>query len=67
MDTMTFEILEDGTLIVKTSEISPGNHMSADKLLAEMEQLMGGQTTKQKNPDAHGRQHTHQQATTGRK
>jgi hypothetical protein len=59
MDIMNFEILEDGTITVKTSEISDGNHMSADALLADMEKLMGGTMTFTKNPDAKAHAHMH--------
>jgi hypothetical protein len=59
MDSISFKILEDGTITMKTSLISPGNHMSADKLLADMETLMGGTVIKEQNPDAKGKAHVH--------
>ena len=52
MDQITFEILEDGTLSVKTSDISAANHMSADQLLKDMVNMMGGKVEVKKNPEA---------------
>lgn len=43
MDMMDVEILEDGTISVKTKEISEKNHVSADALLDMIEELSGGQ------------------------
>jgi len=40
-DTMEFEILEDGTISVKTSEVSQKNHASADEILDLLEDYMG--------------------------
>ena len=42
-DDMTIEILEDGTISVKTTEISEKNHLSADQLLDELENMLGGE------------------------
>jgi len=56
-DTINFEILENGTIRVKTNSISPANHMSADSLLANMEKLLGGKVEITKNPDKHGHVH----------
>jgi hypothetical protein len=41
-DNIHFEILEDGTISVTTDGISGTNHLSADKLLAQLGELMGG-------------------------
>ena len=57
MDTIGIEILKDGTITIKTSEVSDGNHMSADKLMEEFDKLMGGKVDIKKNPDA--KQHVH--------
>jgi H2-forming N5,N10-methylenetetrahydromethanopterin dehydrogenase-like enzyme len=46
MDTIDIEILEDGTISIKTSEISGTNHISADLLLDEIEELTGGQAVR---------------------
>ena len=65
MNTINIEILEDGTLSIKTSEISTGNHISADALMASFDELMGGKVDIKKNPDAkahvhlHGHHHAH--------
>jgi hypothetical protein len=48
MDTIDIEILEDGTISIKTSEISGTNHISADLLLDEIEELAGGQSTRKR-------------------
>jgi hypothetical protein len=59
MDTISFQILEDGTITVKTTEISSGNHMSADNLMVEFDKMMGGQVTILQNPEAKGKAHLH--------
>ena len=48
MDTIDIEILEDGTISIKTSEISEANHVSADILLDEIETLAGGKSAKKR-------------------
>ena len=48
MDTIDIEVLEDGTISIKTSEISEANHISADALLDEIEELAGGKATKKR-------------------
>jgi len=62
-DTITIAILEDGTLEVKTTSVSTGNHMSADALMAELDKLMGGNVRIIPNDDAlklaHAHQHKH--------
>jgi len=62
MNQIVIEILEDGTLSIKTSEISDSAHISADQLLEDIESLMGGQVTKKINPEK--KQHTHNKAFT---
>jgi hypothetical protein len=59
MDTLHFEILEDGTITVKTSDVSDGNHMSADNLIKDMATLMTGKMTYKANPDAKAHAHAH--------
>lgn len=44
-DTITITILPDGTIKVSTDEISPDNHLSADRFVREMARLAGGETT----------------------
>lgn len=48
MDTINIEILEDGTISIKTSDISDVNHISADSLLDEIESAIGGQRKREK-------------------
>jgi hypothetical protein len=59
MDTIHIKILEDGTLEIKTSEVSVGNHLSADEMMKEFDKLMGGHVDIKKNPDAHAYAHLH--------
>jgi len=58
MDSMSIEILADGTISVTTDKISDTNHISADEFLAEVEKLTGGvrHTEKRKN---HYHTHVH--------
>lgn len=44
-DTIYIEILEDGTISTRTGEFNDTNHVSADKLLEEIEQTAGGKVT----------------------
>jgi hypothetical protein len=62
--TIEMEILEDGTISIKTSDISEANHISADELLNEIAQLTGGQRSitsrehpfwKNRNVQLHGK------------
>jgi len=61
-DQIEFEILEDGTISIKTDSISGVNHLSAEQFLSEVEELLGGErkTTKLKNKNVHvhRKQHT---------
>ena len=40
---MSFEILPDGQVKIKTSEIGDAHHVSADELLDLLEQELGGE------------------------
>ena len=62
MDIPNIEILDDGVISVKTDKVSDANHISADELLLEMEDMMGGvrKTTKRERKDvrlAHSHKH----------
>ncbi len=57
MDSISIEILDDGTIKVTTEGIQDANHISADTLLSQMETLLGGSVTKIKNPEKHKHQH----------
>ena len=56
-DTMSIEILSDGTIKVTTDPISAANHANADAFLKCIAQLAGGEVTREKRPDRH---HAHQ-------
>lgn len=60
MDIMNLQILEDGTITVKTSDISDGNHMSADALMVELDRLMGGHVDIKENTEELRKAHVHQ-------
>jgi len=57
-DKINIEILEDGTISINTDKISQANHVSADKLLAEIQKLAGGKTDIKKKA-GHARLHEH--------
>lgn len=59
MDFINFTILEDGTLTVKTSEISDGNHMNADSLMEQLDSLMGGHVDIRDNEEELKKAHAH--------
>jgi hypothetical protein len=59
MDIIGLEILEDGTITVRTSEISSGNHMSADDLMRQIDEMMGGRMAIAPNEDAKRKAHAH--------
>lgn len=46
MDQINVEILEDGTVSVSTEAISEAAHFSADQLLDEIANMVGGPTKK---------------------
>ena len=55
-DTINFEILDDGTVSIETEGISGANHVSADELLKELEEVLGGTPKvkqKEKKSNAH--------------
>ena len=47
-DDIEIEILEDGQVKFTTSKISGANHASADQLLAELEEILGGHVERKK-------------------
>jgi len=65
MNTINIEILEDGTLSIKTTDISDSNHISADALMAQFDELIGGKVDIKKNPDAKAHVHLHTHAHAG--
>jgi len=44
-DTITVEILPDGTIKTETDKVSATNHSTADNFLKEMFRLAGGKST----------------------
>ena len=62
-NTIDLMILEDGTISAKTGEISDSVHLSADALMANLDQLMGGDVRITPNDDelkkSHANQHRH--------
>ncbi len=50
-DTITIEILEDGTARVTTDAVSPANHVSADALLDLLGKTLGGPVERRKRVD----------------
>jgi hypothetical protein len=58
-DEIKITILPDGTIKVSTDEISPDNHLSADRFVREMSRLAGGETTIEAK---HGQTHSHNHA-----
>ncbi len=47
-DKIQYEILEDGTISIVTDEVSGVNHRSADELLKELFETVGGEVTSRK-------------------
>jgi len=41
-DSISWEILEDGTVTITTDQISRQNHLSADELLEKLADMLGG-------------------------
>ena len=66
-DTIQWEILEDGTVSVTTDTISGQNHLSADELLDQLGDMLGGEVKRKKRKGhvhaghghKHGQTHTH--------
>lgn len=59
-----YEILEDGTVSIKTGKIDDAVHVSADELLAEVEKLIGGAVRREKLPEKHKHAHETKKAFT---
>lgn len=61
-DTITIEILADGTIKIETDEVSLANHTNAENFLREMNKLAGGPTAirhKHAGKPGHGHSHGH--------
>lgn len=46
MDKINIEILDDGTISIKTDEISAEKHLSADEFIRMLNNLAGGEVRK---------------------
>lgn len=57
-DTLTIEILADGTIKTTTDPVSPANHQSAEAFLQGLTKLAGGEVTRKKR-HAHKHEHSH--------
>ena len=64
MDRIKWEILEDGTISVTTDAVSKQNHHSADELLDQLQDAVGGEATR-KSRRAAGKAHLHQHGENG--
>jgi hypothetical protein len=59
-DTLTIEILEDGTIKTSSDAVSAANHESAEQFLRAMARLVGGETTREARKDVkYGHFHVH--------
>lgn len=55
-----WEILEDGTVSITTDDLSGPNHHSADELLKQLGEIMGGHVdVKKRSHFAHVHTHAH--------
>ena len=60
MDKIKYEILEDGTVTIDTDQISGPNHLSADELLRQLSDLLGGGVeVRHKKSSLHQHSHSH--------
>lgn len=61
-DTWDIEILPDGRIKITTGPTSPAIHTSAERLLADVTNAMGGEVTRVRRPGArHDHGHNHDQ------
>lgn len=59
LDTMTIEILEDGTIKTSTDAVSQANHSNAEEFLRFVARMTAGESSRTRRADAH--QHSHAQ------
>ena len=64
-DIIDIEILEDGMISVKTSEISAKNHVNADQLLDLIEEALGGERVAAENKEVKQKHHHHHHVKAG--
>ena len=58
-DSMQIEILADGTMKVTTDKVSMANHMSAEKFMKGVAEMLGGTVTKLKRKGRTSHTHSH--------
>lgn len=61
-DTLTIEILDDGTIKTTTDAVSGANHANAEQFLKYIATLAGGETNRTRRGDVHshhGHSHAH--------
>ena len=58
-DTMTVQILADGTMKVTTDKVSMANHLTAEKFLKFAAELLGGKTIRKRKRGMVGHVHSH--------
>ena len=60
MDVIKYNILADGTVTIETDAISGENHLSADEMLAQLGNMLGGAVEiKHKKSVLHQHDHSH--------
>lgn len=60
IDSLTIEILEDGTIKTTSDAVSAANHENAEQFLKALARLAGGETTREARKDVkHGHVHLH--------
>lgn len=52
-------VLDDGSVKIETDKVAPADHVRAERFLAEVQRLLGGQTTKTKLAHTHSHDHNH--------
>jgi hypothetical protein len=58
---IAFEILEDGTISIKTDGVPGEHHSAADDLLSDVQKLSGGErATRSRGPKKYIHTHTHE-------
>jgi len=57
---------DDGSLKVTSDQVSDANHASADRFLAILKELLGGEVVTTKRPEAHKHAHAHTHTTVKR-
>jgi hypothetical protein len=63
-DSMTVEVLADGSLKVSTDPVSAANHMGAENMLREMFKSLGGDVVTKHRHGKKMHEHTHSQGQT---